>query len=73
MITPPMNRETGRFVDSAVIPQATLLESIPDGLLVIDDSGTIRLANPSVEFSFKYKEGELIGLSISDVLPAEAV
>ena len=40
---------------------AAIFAASPDGLLVVDGSGRIRLANPAVEHMFGYAAGELIG------------
>lgn len=46
-----------------------LFETAAEGLVVVDRSGAIRLANPRVGELFGYGEGELIGLSIEELLP----
>lgn len=51
---------------------AAIFAASPDGLLVVDGSGRIRLANPAVEHMFGYAAGELIGQAIEVLVPAHA-
>ncbi len=44
-------------------------ETMVDGLIVIDGSGTIRYVNPGCEKLFKYSRGELIGRNVSTLMP----
>ena len=48
-----------------------LLESSPDGLLLVDPGGVIVLANPSVGAIFGVETDELVGTSIDDLVPEE--
>jgi PAS domain S-box-containing protein len=48
-----------------------LLESSPDGLLVVDSDGLIELANPSACKMFGYGPGELLGRSVDELVPVE--
>ena len=47
-----------------------IIESAPDGMLVVDDSGTIILANPQLELMFGYSAGELVGSKIEVLVPS---
>lgn len=47
----------------------SILESTPDGLLVVDEHGVIILCNPRVEDTFDYEHGELIGQNIDTLVP----
>lgn len=47
----------------------SILESTPDGLLVVDEHGVIILCNPRVEDIFDYKHGALIGQNIDMLVP----
>jgi protein-histidine pros-kinase len=47
----------------------TLLESTPDGIVVVNATGRIVLATPKAEKQFGYTESELIGESIEVLLP----
>ena len=51
---------------------AALLESSPDGLLVVDGKGIIELANPSASHIFGYPHGDLVGRSVDELVPAES-
>jgi PAS domain S-box-containing protein len=48
-----------------------LIDSCPDGLLLVDRDGSIQLANPVAETMFGRTETELVGSSIDDLVPAE--
>jgi PAS domain S-box-containing protein len=47
----------------------TLIESVPDALLMIDDQGQIALVNQQVEALFGYKRQELLGRELECLLP----
>ncbi len=49
-----------------------LLETAPDAMLVVDESGTVVLANSHAQRLFGYAEQALIGASIEDLVPAAA-
>ena len=46
-----------------------IIESAPDGMLVVDDKGIILLVNPRLETIFGYEIGELVGQSIDVLVP----
>ena len=46
-----------------------LVESAPNGILVVDDQGTIKLVNTSTEKLFGYKRLELLGQSVETLVP----
>jgi len=46
-----------------------VLEAAPVGLVAVDDSGTITMANPEVEKQVGYPKRELIGKKIEDLIP----
>lgn len=46
-----------------------LLENAPNGILVVDDQGTIKLVNTSTEKLFGYKRLELLGQSVEVLVP----
>lgn len=48
----------------------SILESTPDGLLVIDEHGAIILCNPRAEKIFGYEHGKLIGQNVDMLVPA---
>ncbi len=57
-------RETEQFFRS-------VLELAPDGLMVADEKGVIRLANAQCEKLFGYTRDELIGQPVEMLVPAE--
>lgn len=46
-----------------------LVETAPDAILLVSESGDIELANAQAEEMFGYGSGELVGLSIEKLLP----
>ena len=57
-------RETEQFFRS-------VLELAPDGLMVVDEKGLIRLANARCEALFGHTREELIGQSVEGLVPAD--
>jgi PAS domain S-box-containing protein len=49
-----------------------IVESAPDGMLVLDTEGRVILANPQVERMFGYGAGELAGQAIEMLVPQSA-
>jgi PAS domain S-box-containing protein len=47
----------------------TLADVNPDGILVMDDQGIIRAANPAAERIFGYGEGEILGQPLAILIP----
>jgi PAS domain S-box-containing protein len=48
-----------------------IVESAPDGMLVVDEQGMIVLSNPKSEEVFGYEPGGLIGRNIDHLLPLD--
>lgn len=46
-----------------------LIEGAPDGILQVDDRGTIILSNRAAETLFGYSHDELVGRSVDDLVP----
>lgn len=46
-----------------------IVDSLPDGLLVIDEKGAIQLCNEQIEFLFGYPRASLIGQPVHVLLP----
>ena len=55
------------LLSDAVLREA--LDAAPDGIVVVDESGTIVFANPMVEQLFEYTRAELEGASVDVLLP----
>jgi PAS domain S-box-containing protein len=49
--------------------QRTIVEAAPDGIVMIDERGTIELANPSVVRMFGWEAHELVGRNVSMLMP----
>ncbi len=49
----------------------SIIESAPDGILVVDEKDTIGLANPKAESLFGYSPGELIGRQLITLVPGD--
>jgi two-component system, NarL family, sensor histidine kinase DevS len=45
------------------------VEAAPDGIVVVDESGTILFVNPMTERLFEYERHQLVGLSVDLLLP----
>ena len=48
----------------------TVIEAVPNGIIVVDDQGKISLCNSEAEKMFGYGHGELIGASIEVLVPS---
>jgi PAS domain S-box-containing protein len=46
-----------------------LVDFAPDGLILVDEAGTIEFANPAAESIFGYDRGELVGRSVEVLVP----
>lgn len=46
-----------------------LFESIEEGFIIVDKTGTILLSNPRTCDLFGYKRGKIIGLKVEDLIP----
>ena len=47
----------------------TAVDAAPDGIVVVNASGTIQFANPMLAQLFGYSAGELLGQSVEVLLP----
>ncbi|MFD9585325.1 PAS domain S-box protein, partial [Streptomyces sp. NPDC059980] len=46
-----------------------LLEAAPDAMVIVDDTGTIRLVNAQTEALFGYRREELLGHPVELLVP----
>lgn len=46
-----------------------IIEFAPDGMLVVDEGGTILIANPKAHQLFGYVHGAMLGLCVDDLVP----
>jgi PAS domain S-box-containing protein len=54
------------------LPFRELIDAAPDGLIVCDTAGVIVLVNAEAERMFDYRQGELIGKPIEELIPRHA-
>ncbi|MEH6476030.1 MAG: ATP-binding protein [Sneathiella sp.] len=62
--------EDGRFLISQTSRLNILLETVADGIVTVDSSGVIESLNTAAAHIFGYDPGDLIGGSISRLVPA---
>jgi PAS domain S-box-containing protein len=48
-----------------------IIEAFPDGMLIVDDEGVIRLANPRVHEILGYEPGSMIGMDVDLLVPPD--
>ena len=49
-----------------------LVEAAPNGMLLVDERGTIMMVNASVLHQFGYERGDLLGKSVEILVPGPA-
>ncbi|HVV13689.1 diguanylate cyclase [Amycolatopsis sp.] len=64
-VEPPIQRPSPDFY-------AELLEAAPDGIVVVDDRGTIRLTNRKAELLLGWTREELVGKPLETLVPLRA-
>jgi PAS domain-containing protein len=65
-----------RLIERLVVQQRNirvLLESAPNGFVLVDEKGTIKLVNTSAEKLFGYTRQELVGRSVESLVPEHYV
>lgn len=62
-------RDAKRAVIESELRYRLLWETCPDAVILIDTAGQIHFANPAVQDSFAYSSDEIIGSSLSKLLP----
>ncbi|MGO4501530.1 MULTISPECIES: response regulator [unclassified Dyella] len=61
---------TQRAIEAARAWYRGIIESAPDGMMIVDQEGRILLANPRLETIFGYAKGELDGVPVEQLVPA---
>ena len=65
-----------KLVERLVIQQrniSLLLESAPNGFVLVDQHGTIKLVNASAEKLFGYSRDELVGKAVETLVPEQRI
>jgi two-component system sensor kinase FixL len=57
------------LIDSADALQATILATVPDAMIVIDEDGTILLFSEAAHKMFGYEESEVVGQNVRSLMP----
>ena len=73
-IGPPVSAGETSILGSAPLPEReallrAILETSPDGLITIDEHGTIQSFNPAAERMFGYDTAEVVGRNVSCLMP----
>ncbi|WP_165418559.1 response regulator [Dyella amyloliquefaciens] len=61
-----------RIIEAARAWYLGIIESAPDGMMIVDEDGRIVLANPKLEAIFGYAAGELTGANVEQLVPADS-
>ena len=66
-----MGGQLGQFVDrnAAETKFRTIVESAPDAMVIVDETGRITLVNSETERLFGYARGELVGQPVEVLMP----
>jgi two-component system sensor histidine kinase DevS len=64
---PQLRPQMSDLTDAAL---RSAVDSAPDGILVVDEAGTIVFVNPMAEQLFEYDRDELVGQSVDRLLPS---
>ncbi|HZP29673.1 MAG TPA: PAS domain S-box protein [Acidimicrobiia bacterium] len=67
-----VSRESLRPLSDVELTDSTvwgLVDAAPDGIVLADEAGQIRLVNRKMEELFGYDRGDLLGRSVDDLLP----
>lgn len=70
----PDERHTAQPSGSALTDAALrrAVDAAPDGIVIVDEAGTIVFVNPMSEQLFEYERDELVGTSVDRLLPVAA-
>ncbi|HHG85297.1 MAG TPA: PAS domain S-box protein, partial [Bacteroidetes bacterium] len=62
------NIDSSNSLDIEKVSKA-LFQSAAEGLVVVDGAGIIRIVNPRIEELFGYREAELVGKPVDNLVP----
>ncbi|MFZ4383066.1 MAG: sensor histidine kinase [Sandarakinorhabdus sp.] len=65
----PRDAQHGALLDSSEALQRTILATVPDAMIVIDEAGTILLFSDAACRMFGYDTGEAIGQNVRGLMP----
>ncbi len=58
-----------RIIEASQAWYHRIIDSAPDGMMIVDEAGKIILVNPKLEAIFGYGQGELHGVGIEQLVP----
>src|SRR5437660_4040178 len=64
------HRAVERAQSESELRLRSILDTVPDGIIVIDKRGTIQSFNPAAERLFGYQSAEVVGRNVSMLMPA---
>jgi two-component system sensor kinase FixL len=62
--------EAGPARSESELRLRSILDTVPDGIIVIDERGTIQSFSPAAEHLFGYGSAEIVGKNVSVLMPA---
>ncbi len=63
------HERTERALEENILKHKTIMETMLDGLIIIDDHGIVQSMNPAAEKMFGYRADEVIGWNVSMLMP----
>lgn len=65
-----LERETASSIEASAILLTSILETVPDAMIVIDDHGVVQSFSTTAETLFGYDEAEVVGHNVSMLMSA---
>ena len=63
------HEQTELALEENILKHKTIMETMLDGLIIIDDHGIVQSMNPAAEKMFGYRADEVIGWNVSMLMP----